>query len=74
MNTKVLVPTVDQLLNRFNREFVGFDEVKRLLEDTGHVLNPHAYPPYNIEKIDEEQARLTLQALRDALDMGLFPE
>lgn len=29
---------------------------------------------FAIEKIDEEQARLTLQALRDALDMGLFPE
>ena len=29
---------------------------------------------FAIEKIDEEQARLTLQALREALDMGLFPE
>ena len=29
---------------------------------------------FAIEKIDEEEARLTLQALRDALDMGLIPE
>jgi hydrogenase expression/formation protein HypC len=29
---------------------------------------------FAIEKIDEEEARLTLQALRDALDMGLVPE
>ena len=29
---------------------------------------------FAIERIDEEEARLTLQALRDALDMGLVPE
>ena len=29
---------------------------------------------FAIEKIDEEEARLTLQALRNALDMGLAPE
>ena len=29
---------------------------------------------FAIEKINEEEARLTLQALRDALDMGLVPE
>ena len=29
---------------------------------------------FAIEKVDEEEARLTLQALRDALDMGLVPE
>lgn len=29
---------------------------------------------FAIEKIDEEEALLTLQALRDALEMGLSPE
>ena len=29
---------------------------------------------FAIERIDEEEARLTLQALREALDMGLAPE
>lgn len=29
---------------------------------------------FAIEKIDEEEAQLTLQALRQALDMGLTPE
>lgn len=29
---------------------------------------------FAIEKIDEKEARLTLQALREALDMGLVPE
>jgi hydrogenase expression/formation protein HypC len=29
---------------------------------------------FAIEKIDEEQAQLTLQALREALDLGLAPE
>ena len=29
---------------------------------------------FAIEKIDEDQAQLTLQALREALDLGLAPE
>ena len=29
---------------------------------------------FAIEKINEKEARLTLQALREALDMGLAPE
>jgi len=29
---------------------------------------------FAIEKIDEEEAKLTLDALRAALDQGLFPE
>ena len=29
---------------------------------------------FAIEKIDEEEAQLTLKALREALDMGLMPE
>ena len=29
---------------------------------------------FAIEKIDEQEAQLTLQALREALDMGLVPE
>jgi len=29
---------------------------------------------FAIEKIDEEEARLTLRALREALDQGLAPE
>jgi len=29
---------------------------------------------FAIEKIDESEAQLTLQALREALDMGLEPE
>lgn len=29
---------------------------------------------FAIEKIDEKEAALTLQSLREALDQGLFPE
>jgi hydrogenase expression/formation protein HypC len=29
---------------------------------------------FAIEKIDEDEAQLTLQALREALEMGLVPE
>lgn len=57
---KPLVPTLDQLINRVNREMIGHDVFRSLLEDTGHVLNPHSYPPYNIEKLDEEHWTVTI--------------
>ena len=65
---RALVPSVEQLIGRFNREFVGFDEIRNLLEDTGHVLNPHAYPPYNIEKIDQEHWAVTLAVAGFSID------
>ena len=40
--------------------------------DVGDYVLIHA--GFAIEKIDEEEARLTLSALREALDMGLLPE
>jgi len=45
-----------------------------MLDDVkiGDYLLIHA--GFAIEKIDEEEAQLTLQALREALDMGLEPE
>jgi len=43
------------------------DEVK-----IGDYVLIHA--GFAIEKIDEDEAQLTLQTLRDALDQGLLPE
>lgn len=55
------------------------DGVKReaslmMLDDVqiGDYVLIHA--GFAIEKIDEDEAQLTLQALREALDMGLAPE
>lgn len=60
MNTKMLVPSVEHVVNRLNREFVGFNEVRRLLEDSGHVPTPNTFPPYNIEQHDQENWTVTL--------------
>ncbi len=45
-----------------------------MLDDvrTGDYVLIHA--GFAIEKIDEKEAALTLQALREALDLGLGPE
>lgn len=45
------------------RSTVGFDRLMRLLEDSMHWSeggNSNGYPPYNIEKIGEDQYRITL--------------
>ena len=41
------------------RSTVGFDRVSRLLEDAFSDVVP-AYPPYNIEKLGEDEYRITM--------------
>jgi len=49
------------LIARFNRDFIGGNQMMRLLfEDTGTVQNASGYPPYNIEVMGEDAFRLTL--------------
>lgn len=59
-STKVLVPSVEQFLNRLNREYVGFNEIRRLLDDAGYHTTAQSYPPYNIEQTDPEHWTVTL--------------
>ncbi len=42
------------------RNSVGFDRMFDLLENIGKVEAGGGYPPYNIERLDEDQYRITL--------------
>lgn len=43
------------------RSTVGFDHLARMLDATSRVdEQAFAYPPYNIEKLDEERYRITM--------------
>ncbi len=51
---------------------LGFDHVERLLDHVGR--NADGYPPYNIEKLDENNFRITLAVAgfaRENIDMEL---
>ena len=42
------------------RSTVGFDRLNRLLDASLDVSEGPSYPPYNIEKLDESQYRITM--------------
>ena len=42
------------------RATVGFDRMMNLLDQAGRFENTPSYPPYNIEKTDEEGYRITM--------------
>lgn len=52
------------------RSTVGFDRVTRLLESAlnGEDNGQNAYPPYNIEKLDDDQYRITMAVAGFGLD------
>lgn len=52
------------------RSTVGFDRVTRLLESAlnGEDGSNNAYPPYNIEKLGDDQYRITMAVAGFALD------
>jgi len=52
--------TLQNMVERINKDMVGFDHMFRMLQDTGTVHNAHAYPPYNIEMIDENNYRISI--------------
>jgi molecular chaperone IbpA len=58
MNISTVSP--DKLMERVRRDFIGFDRLFSLLEDTGTALNTQSYPPYNIEQVDKEHWLITL--------------
>jgi molecular chaperone IbpA len=43
----------------FYRSSVGFDRLFRLL-DEAQALEPQSYPPYNIERVGENEYRITM--------------
>jgi len=42
------------------RSTIGFDRLGALLEQLGHVDAGNGYPPYNIERVGEDQYRITM--------------
>jgi molecular chaperone IbpA len=42
------------------RSSVGFDRMRDLMEATQRMSDAPAYPPYNIEKLDENAYRITM--------------
>lgn len=42
------------------RSTVGFDRLARLLDSTSQVDSGSTYPPYNIERVDENDYRITM--------------
>jgi molecular chaperone IbpA len=51
---------LDKTLNRLVNAAIGYEPLFRLFEDTGTVMDPHGYPPYNIEKLGEDQYRISI--------------
>lgn len=48
-------------LRKNHQDFVGLDRMLgRFFQDTGTVLNPHAYPPYDVEKMDDLNYRISV--------------
>ena len=49
----------EDMLRNLNKQFIGHDRVFDSVF-SGLLLNPGNYPPYNIEKADNDHYRLTL--------------
>ncbi|MCR9257971.1 MAG: Hsp20 family protein [Alphaproteobacteria bacterium] len=52
----------NQNLDPFFRSSIGFDRMARLLNEASRAANqtPNSYPPYNIEKLAEDDYQLTM--------------
>jgi molecular chaperone IbpA len=51
----------------FYRSSIGFDRLFRLLDEAANV-ETQTYPPYNIEKLDENSFRITMAVAGFAMD------
>ena len=49
----------DQHLNRFGRSLIGFEPTIRRLS-TAEALDNGGYPPYNLERMSDQEYRITL--------------
>jgi len=47
-------------LSPLMRSTVGFDHLSRLLDSTRNTETASAYPPYNIEKLGEDEYQITM--------------
>lgn len=74
LGVPMLVKTIENEMATCEIDGVKREASLMMIEDVqiGDYVLIHA--GFAIEKIDEEEAQLTLKALREALDMGLVPE
>ena len=74
LGVPMLVKTIDNETALCEIDGVQREASLMMLDDVqvGDYVLIHA--GFAIEKIDEAEAQLTLQTLRDALDQGLMPE
>jgi hydrogenase expression/formation protein HypC len=74
LGVPMLVKTIENDVALCEIDGVQREASLMMLDDVsiGDYVLIHA--GFAIEKIDEQEAALTLQALREALDLGLFPE
>jgi len=47
-------------LTPYRRSTVGFDRLFDLIENSARLQNADNYPPYNIERLDEDRYRVTI--------------
>ena len=50
------------------RSSIGFDHMMQIIESTMESSSQSAYPPYNIEKLDDDSYRITMAVA------GFYPE
>ncbi len=55
-----LMLTPEKFMDRLRKDFIGFDSIWQLLDDTATAVTPSQYPPYNIEQLDDENWSITL--------------
>ena len=74
LGVPMLVKTIENEMALCEIDGVQREASLMMIEDVqvGDYVLIHA--GFAIEKIDEDEAQLTLQALREALDQGLMPE
>ncbi|MDD7804658.1 MAG: Hsp20 family protein [Endozoicomonas sp. (ex Botrylloides leachii)] len=54
------MPTIDFDLSPLYRSAIGFDRVAHMLRNISSGANQNAYPPYNIELLDENDYRISM--------------
>jgi molecular chaperone IbpA len=57
-------------LSPLTRSTIGFDRMMQLFENATHLVNEGglAYPPYNVEKLDDDAYRITMAVAGFGLD------
>jgi len=51
---------IQNIADKMNRDMIGYDRMFRMFQDNGTVQNAHAYPPYNIEMLNESNYRISI--------------